>query len=90
MWGTQGFILGPLYFLIFVNDLKKSTKLFNPIMSTDDNNLFHTNKIIKVLFGTANKELHFVNEWFIVVYLLTQKKLNINFFVNKAHLIVFY
>ena len=28
-------------------------------------NLFYTNKNIKVLFETVNKELHRVNEWFI-------------------------
>ena len=62
----QGSILGPLLFLIFVNDLKNSTKLLDPIMFADDTNLFYTNKNIKVLFETVNKELHYVNEWFIV------------------------
>ena len=61
----QGSILGPLHFLIFVNDLKNSTKLLDPIMFADDTNLFYTNKNIKVLFETVNKELHYVNERFI-------------------------
>ena len=39
---SQGFILGPLLFLIFVNDLKKSTKLLDPIMFADDTNLFYS------------------------------------------------
>ena len=58
----QGSILGPLLFLIFVNDLKNSTKLLDPIMFADDTNLFYTNKNIKVLFETVNKGLHYVNE----------------------------
>ena len=44
----EGSILRPLLFLIFVNDLKKSTKLLNPKMFADDTNLFYTNKNIKV------------------------------------------
>ena len=44
---------------------KKSTKLLDPIMLADDTNLFNTNKNIKLLFDTVNKELHYVKEWFI-------------------------
>ena len=58
-------ILGPLLYLIFVNDVKNSTKLLDPIMFANDTNLLYTNKNIKVLFETANKELHYVNEWVI-------------------------
>ena len=54
---AQSSILGPLLFLIFVNDLKNSTKLLDPIMFADDTNLFYTDKNIKVLFETVNKEL---------------------------------
>ena len=46
----QGSILGPLPFLIFVNDLKNSTiqrsNLIDP-MFADDTNFFYTNKNIK-------------------------------------------
>ena len=61
----QGSILGPLLFLVFVNDLKNSTKLLEPIMFADDTNLFYTNNNIKTLFEIANLELQNVNEWFI-------------------------
>ena len=59
----QGSIVGPLHFVIFVNGL--STKLLYPTMFADDINLFNTNKNIKVLFETVNKELNYVTEWFI-------------------------
>ena len=36
----QGSILGPLLFLIFVSDLKKSTKLLDSTMFADNTNLF--------------------------------------------------
>ena len=59
----QGSILRPLLFLIFVNDLKNSTKLLDPITFADDTNFFYINKNIQVLFERVNKKLHYVNEW---------------------------
>ena len=79
----QGSILGPLLFLIFVNDLKNSAKLLDLIMFADDANFFMLAKNIKVLFETVNKELNYVN-------LLKQEKLNIYFFINQVHVIVFH
>ena len=61
----QGSILGPLLFLILINNFKNSTKLLDPIMLADNTNFFYTNKNIKVLFETVNKELHYFNEWFL-------------------------
>ena len=46
----QGSILGPLLLLIFVNDLKNSTRLLDSIMFADNTNFFYINKNIKVLF----------------------------------------
>ena len=60
----QGSILGPLLFLIFVNDLQKSTKFLDPIMFADDTNLFYSNKDANTLFKIANEELNGINEWF--------------------------
>ena len=59
----QGSILGPLLFLIFVNDLTQATSL-DPIMFADDTNLFHSNKNIDTLFEIVNKELKNINTWF--------------------------
>ena len=54
----QGSILGPLLFLIFVNDLQKSTKFLDPIMFSDDTNLIDSNKDINTLLKIANEELN--------------------------------
>ena len=53
----QGSILGPLLFLIFVNDLTQATSLLDPIMFADDTNLFYSHKDIDTLFDTVNDEL---------------------------------
>ena len=42
----QDSILGPLQFLLYVNDQKNATNLLDPIVYTDDTNLFLTHKDI--------------------------------------------
>ena len=61
----QGSILGPLLFLIFVNDLHKVTKYVDPTMFADDTNLFYSHKNITTLFQIVDSELKLVHEWFL-------------------------
>ena len=61
----QGSILGPLLFLIFVNDLHKVTKYLDPIIFADDTNLSDSHKNIKTLFQIVNSELKLGNKWFL-------------------------
>ena len=68
----QGSILGPLLFLLYVNDLKSASSVLDPIMFADDTNLFHTNSNIPKLFSTMIEELAIINQWF------TSNKLSLN------------
>ena len=43
----QGYITGPLLFLIYVNDLRVSSETLNTTMFADDTNLFYAHKDIK-------------------------------------------
>ena len=60
----MGSILGPLLFLLYINDLCFISQFLKPIMFADDTNLFCSNKEIKPLFLKANLELGKISELF--------------------------
>ena len=60
----QGSIMGPLLFLIYVNDLQYVSSILDTIMFADDTNLFLSERNIKKLFSTMNTELTKLNNWF--------------------------
>ena len=53
----RGSILGPLLFLIYVNDLHKASSILKPVMFADETNLLLSNKDINKLFNNMNIEL---------------------------------
>ena len=53
----QGSILGPLLFILFINDITSISKIAELIMFADDTNLFFKHANISELFVNVNNEL---------------------------------
>ena len=77
----QGSILGPLLFLIYINDLSKICCFTTPFLFADDTNLLHHNKDPKILEKEINQDLDKISEW------LKANRLSLN--IKKTHYMVF-
>src|SRR6218665_1143286 len=60
----QGSVSGPLLFLLYINDLSKTSSLLHFILFADDSNVFLTHGSYKSLYSELNKELLKVSDWF--------------------------
>jgi hypothetical protein len=45
----QGLILGPILFLLYINDIEHSSNLLSFILFADDTNIFYSNSCLKSL-----------------------------------------
>ena len=77
----QGSVLGPLLFLIYINDICNSSKVFNFFLFADDTNLLYANKSLKTLESVVNFELREVCKW------LNANKLTLN--IKKSNFVIF-
>ena len=78
----QGSILGPLLFLLYINDINHNIKHGNTILFADDTNLLFNDKDLNKLVKTVNSELSNVQNWF------AANKLSLN--INKTQYIIFH
>ena len=79
----QGSILGPLLFLIYVNDLRNVSKALDFILFADDTNIFFLHKNLNILEKTLNEELPKLTDW----CLANTSKLSINY--KKSNFMIF-
>ena len=78
----QGSVLGPLLFLIYINDFHNSSEKLSFYLFADDTNLLYADKNLKSLEKTVNNELVRVSDW------LNANKLTLN--AKKSNFVIFH
>ena len=77
----QGSILGPLLFLVYINDICKSSDLLRFILYADDTNIFYSCESVDQLCDVVNRELQGVVQWF------KANRLSVN--LKKTNFVIF-
>ena len=80
----QRSILGPVLFILYINDMCEVSKLLNIILFADDTSIFYSTRNIVDIACAFNNELEKLDIWFRVNKLsLNMNKTNFIMFANK-------
>ena len=77
----QELVLGPLLFLIYINDLHKSIRFSKIYHFADDASIIQSKPSLKILSKQVKKDFSNLSNW------LTINKISLN--VNKTELVIF-
>ena len=77
----QGSILGPLLFILYINDIATCSEILRLILFADDTNIFYSNSDRSEIENVVNAELRKLSTWF------KANKLSLN--ATKTNFIIF-
>ena len=77
----QGSVLGPLLFLLYINDIENCSELISVILFADDTNILYSHTCLKTLNKIIQVELDKISDW------LSVNKLSIN--ATKTKFVLF-
>ena len=77
----QGSILGPLFFILCINDLPKATRLAECLLFADDTSIFYSNSDPEHVASVMNSELTKISLW------MQSNKLSVN--IKKTNYVIF-